>query len=166
MKNKLILSALVLTLVVGGGLVGANYTFAQISQGAPNSSLVQKIADKFGLNKNDVQAVFDQNHADRKAQMQAKFEAQLDQYVKDGKLTDAQKQLILAKHKELETQRESDFANKQNMTEGQREATWGQRDAAEQGQEQALNDWAKQNGIDPQYLGFGMKGHWGHGDGK
>lgn len=38
------------------------------------SSIVQKIADKFGLNKSDVQAVFDQDLADRKAAMEGKFE--------------------------------------------------------------------------------------------
>lgn len=148
LKNKAILIALILTLA-GMGLIGINTVQAQNTNPNPFSTLVQKIADKFGLKKEDVQAVFDQDRADRQIEMEKKYLARLDQLVKDGKITEAQKQLIINKHKERKTIRE---ANKTKMETERKE----------------LEDWAKQNNINPQYLfGFGrghfrgMKGGWG-----
>jgi hypothetical protein len=121
-RNKIVIAALVLS-VVGAGVLGVNSVSAQ-STGT--TSLVQKIAQKFNLNQSDVQAVFDQDHQDRHAQMAANYETQLSQYVTDGKITEAQKQLVLAKHKEMETNRETEM--------------------------QIMQNWAKENNIDLQYL--------------
>jgi uncharacterized protein YfaT (DUF1175 family) len=153
MKRTIIITALVVTLA-GGTLYGASHVLAQDASGQYTSPLVQKIANKFGLNKNDVQAVFDQDKQDRMAQMEAKFEEQLSQYVNDGKITDAQKQLIIQKHKALKATMQSEFENMKNKTPDERRA-------AMEAKKQELDTWAKQNGIDPQYLfpNFGRRGH-------
>lgn len=59
MKKKIIIFALVLT-ILGVGIANNSRVFAQNTKPNPFSSLVQIISDKFGLNKNDVQSIFDQ----------------------------------------------------------------------------------------------------------
>ena len=156
MKKQLAITALVIT-IAGAGLFTSTKVFAQSTTGTnPMSSMVQKIADKFGLNKNDVQAVFDQERTERQAEMQAKYETQLTQYVKDGKITEAQKQLILTKHKEIQANRTSEMQSMQGKTQAERKT-------AMDAKRTELETWATQNGIDVKYLmgGMGMKGHGG-----
>lgn len=113
----------------------------------PQDSLVQKLADKFHLNKPDVQAVFDQNHQDMKQKRQAMLKARLDQAVKDGKLTADQETKLLA---EIQTLHDQNKADKK----GDRKEMHDH-----------LEQWAKDNGIDlSQVLPHpdGPRGH--HGD--
>ncbi len=72
MKKKLLLSAAVVTLA-GLSYFGTGYTFAQ-STDSQSTTLVQKIATKFGLNQADVQAVFDEQRDEHHQQMQNRFE--------------------------------------------------------------------------------------------
>ena len=110
------------------------------------------MSDKFHLNKADVQSVFDQHRATQLQNRQQKIDDRLTQAVKDGKITDAQKTLIENKLKELAANRQAEFAKLKSMTPEERKEE-------RQKQKQALDDWAKQNGINPQYLfpGFGMR---------
>ncbi len=155
MFKKSLIAATVVT-VLGVGTLGAGRVFAQTTNTSsnPTSSLVQKIAERFGLQQADVQAVFDQERQDRQAEMETKYETQLSQYVTDGKITEAQKQLILAKHKELQAQREARKDDFQTMTQDERRA-------AKETERQELQTWAKENSIDLRYLmfGHGMRGH-------
>lgn len=156
MNKKIILSASALA-VIGAGLLSTTSTFAQSSTDTTNpmSSLVQKISEKFNLDQADVQAVFDQEHQERHAQMEGKFDAKLSQYVTDGKITEAQKQLIIQKRAELKANLETNRDSMQNMTPAERHA-------AMESERQALQTWATENGIDIQYLmphGPGGKGH-------
>jgi hypothetical protein len=163
-NKKMLLIPLAALIVTGTTLGVASQAHAQTNNTNPIASIVAKIAQKFGLKEADVQSVFDQDRKDRQTQMEAKYEATLTQDVKDGKITEAQKQLILAKHKELQTKRQSDFANKKNLTPEQRKAEMTQ-------EKQDLDAWAKQNGIDAKYLfgggkmgmGRGMGGHGPNG---
>lgn len=156
LKNKLILP-IVATMILGAGIFGAAYTFAQGT--GQYSSIVQKIAAKFNLNPADVQSVFNENRTERISQMQTKFEDTLTQDVKDGKITDAQEQLILDKRKELLAQSQTNRDTWKNMTPDQRKTVFDN-------QKNDLQNWAKQNGIDIKYLfggfgrfrGFGMRG--------
>lgn len=166
-KKKLIISALVLT-IAGIGIFKSTQAFAQDTNNNPFSTLVQKIADKFQLKKEDVQAVFDQDRTERKAQMETKraerqaegekkYLAQLDQWVKDGKITEAQKTLILNKHKELQSNRPSELQNMQGKTEEEKKAAMEAKKTEMATKRKELEDWAKQNDIDLQYLfGAGM----------
>ena len=140
---------------MGTVLFGAINTSAQtsISDQSPMASLVQKIADKFGLNKDEVQAVFDQNRQEHQAQMQAKSEEQLSQDVTDGKITEEQKQKILEKRQELQENRQSKMEEMRNMTAEERKA-------AMEKERQELENWVKENGIDHNYLMGGFKGHF------
>lgn len=148
--------------VLGAGIMTASTAFAQSTTTAqdPMSSLVQKIADKFNLNKDEVQAVFDEAHKERHTQMQADFEKQLSQYVSDGKITEQQKQLILEKRKEMEADREAKKDAFKNLSDEERKSQMDQKKTE-------LESWAKQNGIDLKYLmphggrGPGMGGHGG-----
>jgi AraC-like DNA-binding protein len=138
MKNKFVLPMVILTgaLFVTFALTSAS---AQTPAGGPFQTIVQKLAQKFGLKESDVQSVFDQARTERVANMQKKLDDRLSQDVKDGKINEAQKQLIIAKLQELKTQRQEN--------------------------QQSLKDWASQNGIDIKYLfgGFGRGfGHFRH----
>lgn len=159
-KKKVIATALVAT-VVGSGLFAAKQTFAAettVTTTNPMSSLVQEIATKFGLKTADVQAVFDQNRSEMQAQRETNFEAKLTQDVTDGKITDAQKQLIISKRKELDASRQSKMESIKTMTEEQRKA-------ARAAEKTALETWAKENNLDARYLMFGGMGGRGHGPG-
>lgn len=153
-KRKIILVSIILTLA-GIGAFGVASVYAQSPQGK-YPSIVQKLVEKFGLKESDVQSVFDEAQQERQSQMQAKFEESLSQAVKDRKITEAQKQLILTKRQELKANSQANFTNMQNMTPDQRKGDM-------QAQNQALTDWAKQNSIDIKYL-FG--GHMGHFRGR
>jgi hypothetical protein len=130
-KNKIIFPILVIFALLGAAVVGITSVKAQ-EVGSQSTTIVQLIANKFSLNQADVQAVFDQHRSDQRAQNLVRYTQMLDQAVTDGKLTTAQKQLILTKHQELQTNRQTERT--------------------------ALETWAKANNIDPKYLfgGFGQ----------
>lgn len=160
-KNTLAAVAVVLT-AAGVGAIGVTQANAQTATtDNPMTSLVQKIAQKFNLNQSDVQAVFDQDRTDRQAQMEAKYQEQLSQYVSDGKITQTQKDLISAKHKEIQAKHQSQMQSMKNMNDADREAAM----EAKKTERTELENWAKENNIDMKYLmPFGkgrMRGHGG-----
>ncbi len=152
-KSLLITSAAVA--IGAAGLVGTAAVSAA-TDSTNSSSLVDKIAQKFNLNKSDVQAVFDQNRSDHEAQHQADVKAKLDQAVKDGKLTADQETKILDKLKELQTQRDADRTAMKDKTPEERKA-------AIEAKKAELEQWAKDNGIPTDFLHFLHPG--GHGFG-
>lgn len=158
MKKKTIITAGVIA-AFGLAILTSSAVYAQgNNQGM--TTIVQRIAKKFNLNESDVQAVFDAERDERMAEMNKKFEDRLSSLVSSGKLTEDQKQKVLAKKKELEASRKSDFENFKNMTDEERKAEIDKRRTE-------LESWAKENGIDLKNTLFfmGMKGH-GSGMGK
>lgn len=151
-KKPLMVAAAVGT--VGLASLGAVVS-AQTAGTTPQSSLIDKIAQKFNLKKEDVKAVFDQDHAEREATMQKNVEDELTQAVKDKKITEEQKQKILAKRKELQAQRAADRDNFKDKTEAERHAAMEQKRTE-------LEQWAKDNNIPTDYLRYVM-GHGGPG---
>lgn len=153
MTKKILLTAVAVT-ILGGGAFAATNAFAQTpTDQNPVNSLVQEIADKFHLNKNDVQTVFDQHRQEVQAHMESNYVTYLNNLVKNGKITDTQKQLILTKHNELLSQFQSERGNVKNMTPAERKAQF-------QKTKQDIQFWAQQNNIDPKYLrpfGHGMR---------
>jgi len=188
MKKKYIWMPLAVLAIAATTLFGVARTYAQSTpaEQAKYPAIVQKIADKFNLQIADVQAVFDQDKTDRQAEMQikmqAKFEERLAQAVTDGKLTEVQKQAIIAKRAELQTTMQSGATNlltenSKNMTAAERQAAQAERKTAMEAQRTELETWAKQNGIEAKYLvglggfGFGSPGgdrgfDGGHGFGR
>lgn len=163
--NKTFIVAAVIATSVGAGMFATQTAFAQsaatVTNTSPMSSLVQRISEKFGLQQADVQAVFDQDKQERQAKREADYTARLDQLVKDGKITEAQKQLIVEKHAELKAKRQTAMQNFKDKTAEERKA-------AMDVERTSLEEWAKQNNIDMQYLmphgpGMGRGGHKGFG---
>jgi len=145
-----------LPLAIGGAVaaVGASsvLAFADTTNTSTGSnSLAAKIASAFHLNQADVQKVIDQNRDEHQAQMEQKYEDRLSQAVTDGKITSAQKDLILAKHKEV-----------QSFMESLSGKTAADRKNAMQTEMQQVKQWAQDNNVPfnlvmPVHRGMGMK---------
>lgn len=156
MNKKSLLMIAAVSVILGAGALGVHSVSAQETTDAvfvkenAMSDLVQKIATKFNLNESEVKAVFDEAHEERHAKMQAQYEAKLSEAVKVGKLTEAQKQLVLQKHAELQASRESRMEEMHNKTPEEMKETM-------KAEKAELEAWAKENGIDMQYL-MGGKG--------
>jgi hypothetical protein len=167
MINKNIAVSLATMLTIGTAAISAKHVLATDTASTnPMSSLVQKIAQKFNLSEADVQAVVDADRAERETQMKAEREAdnekRLAEAVTKGEITEAQKQLILAKQKEIEATRESSKpADMKNLTDDEKTAVKTKMDA----QRSALEEWAKTNGIDVKYLMMGGHGPGGNHNG-
>ena len=129
--------------LAGAGLVNAH------TSSTSSADLVDKIAQKFNLNKDDVQKVFDEDRAAHLAERQQQMEERLTQAVKDGKLTQAQADAIKAKLQEMKSFMDS---LKDKTTQERHEAMKTKMDE--------LKAWATQNNIPNGYLpmGHGMKG--------
>ncbi len=141
----------------GLAVMTSSTVFAQSETGDKGfDTIVQKIAQKFNLKESDVKAVFDEERQTRMAEMEAKYSERLNELVSDGKITEAQKNLIIEKHKELASTRQSNMDSMKNLTDEERKA-------AMEKNRSNLESWAKSNGIDIEYL-MPMGGHGvGHG---
>lgn len=100
--------------------------------------------------------MFDEEHASREAEHQAAVKTKLDQAVKDGKITQAQEDQIIAKQKELETFKDT---LKDKTPEERRTAMKAKMDE--------FKKWLDDNKISLRDLGVGpgmgmMRGHHGH----
>ncbi|MBI4130246.1 hypothetical protein HY468_02945 [Candidatus Roizmanbacteria bacterium] len=161
MNKNILIPAAALLLFGGAALVTSN-AFAQNATVNTYPTIVQKLVDRFGLNAEEVQQVFDEERDEHHAKMQEMMESRLTEAVTNGELTEEQKQLILQKQEEMQTEREQNREVFQNMTDEER------RTAMEEKHDE-LEAWAKSNGIDLQYLmfqmkagGFGMHHGWMH----
>jgi len=125
----------IVTLAAVAGVFGIYHVSALINSGNV-PTIIQNLAEKFNVSTSDVQKVFD----DTKTQQET---ARLDELVEDGKITEAQKQLIIDKRTETET-KVTEINNKQMTTTERADALKALRDD--------LSAWAKTNGIDEQYI--------------
>ena len=152
MKKTLIAGAAVaaigLAAVTGVGLASANST-------SDGNSLIDKIATKFNLNRDEVAKVFAENRTERQAQMEAKQAERLDAAVKDGKLTQAQADYIKKARADIKAL--MDKVEPGKADDATRQAL---RDKME-----ALRQWAKDNHVDMRYVGGGFRHGMGHGPG-
>lgn len=112
------------------------------------STLIDKLVTKFNLNRDEVQKVFDEERASHQAEREQKMKERLDQAVKDGKLTQAQEDKLIAKLKEMQADRK----NPKDATEADHEARKAKMDEFRQ--------WLKDNNI-PEEFGMPMRGHGG-----
>lgn len=147
--------------VLGLAVVGGNFAYANtVSTGDkhnPMSSLVSAIAIKFNLNSADVQAVVDDvmktEQATHMADMQANQATRLAKAVTDGKLTQAQANLITTKLSEMKASMEANQTANQNLTQAERKAKM-------QAEQASLKEWATANNIPMNFLSqFGGRGH-------
>ena len=136
MKRKVFFPILAAA-IIGSILASSNMVSAQNTAGS--NSLVAAIATKFNLNQSDVQAVFDEQREKHQAERKAEIETKLTQAVADGKITEAQKQAILARHQEMQSNR-PDKDEMRNMTAEQRNAKMEERRSE-------MNAWLSTNGL-------------------
>lgn len=141
-KKSLLVAGAVASIGLGGAAVTAN----TVSATTKNDSIVDKIATKFSLDKNEVQKVFDEDRTAHEAERHAKIEEKLSQAVKDGKLTEDQKSKIIAKMEEM----------KANMPDPSTmgDKTIEQHKADMEAKRTELEAWAKENNIPTEYLRF------------
>jgi hypothetical protein len=124
------------------GIASAETKTAELPRG------VQTIVEKFNLNEEEVVKVLAEDRTAHQAEMQAEFETKLTALVTEGKITQAQKDAIVAKHTEL-------MANK---TPGDREANRAK------GQE--FRTWLESQGIDETLIGLRGQGQGMGGQGR
>jgi polyhydroxyalkanoate synthesis regulator phasin len=143
-------SLLVMGAVAGIGLasVAGLGVASAATNGSQNGSIIDRIASKFNLNKEEVEAVFAEHRAEREAERQQRAEDKLAQAVEDGELTEEQKTKILAKLEELHTLREQ-----------WQDKTPEERRQARQELHASLQQWAEDNGVPLKYLHAGMPHH-------
>lgn len=143
MNYKLLLM-LVLLSVSGALLYTTSKANAQTS-GENLQTIVQRLSQKFNLKEQDVQSVFNEHRQEKLKLSEQNYNLMLDQAVKNGSITEAQKQLILAKHNEILKYKLDNQDRFANMNVQQR------LDEKQKHREEILN-WAKQNNIDTKYL--------------
>ena len=102
LKKSLLIAGAVSTIGLAT-LAGANAATAATGQ----DSLVEKIATKFNLNKDEVATVFEEYKNEKQAERQAEVSEGLQDKVDDGDITAEQKTLIENKQDELKEKREA-----------------------------------------------------------
>jgi len=160
MRKQLIAAGIATAVGVTGlaGMSVANAATDTTNSTNPMSSLVDALATKFNLDKDDVQTVFDEQRTKMEAEREAEVKQEVAQLVTDGKITQAQADKINAKRAELKTEREAAKDANAGKTREEMKATMdAKRDE--------LKQWASDNDIDEDYLRFVMGGGMGHGPG-
>lgn len=147
-KRSLLVGATVATVSLGG-LAGVGIASAATDTSS-GTTLAERIASKFNLSQDDVQAVIDEDREARQAEREAEQKEKLAEAVTNGKLTQEQADHITSVLDEIKILR----------------GDTGMKDLSDEIKDQikekmdTLRDWADDNNIDKQYV-MGMRG--GHG---
>lgn len=92
------------------GTVGYATTIAVVRADEESAHpFVQALAERLGLNEEEVEVALDEIKADHFAQMQESKEDWLNQAVEDGVLTEEQKQALQEKYQEMWTERKQEW---------------------------------------------------------
>lgn len=122
-----------LATLVGAGVLGVSAVSADDNSYPP---FIQGLAERFGLNQDEVETFFNEQMQLRHHQMMQSKENGLSKAVEDGVITEEQKQKLVIRWEEMRAQRE------QRMEENR--------------------VWLEENGINPEalqtYIGFGHRG--------
>lgn len=145
--------AMLASSLLGVATVGVMTTSGMASaRSGGQDNMADAIANKFKLNKTEVQQVMkeqrEQNHEARQQQHLAEL-------VKDGKLTQEQADKLKAKHETMEAKREA-ARNEQDPAK---------RKAAMESIRAEMQQWAKDNGIDLSAIRPARGEREGHGPG-
>ena len=165
-SRTIILSGIGVAVVTAGLVLSTSLARAQTTE-KPFGGLAEAVAKKLNLEQAQVEAVFTEYHEQHRQEMteemKAVEETRLSGLVTSGKITEAQKQAIIAKMAELKAARQNfDKEQFKSMTPEQRKAEMLKK-------KEELDAWAKAQGIDPSVLmpTFKFKGgRGGHGMGK
>ena len=149
MKKQLIIPILVAGLAAAS--IGASASFAQeTTSGTP--IIVQRLAERFGLQENEVQAVFDEIQAEHHAQLVTRLEEKLSADVTNGIITEAQKELILEKLAEMHAEHATTREAFHTLEPKDRQQAMTDRRATMEQHRAELEAWADEHDIDLQYL--------------
>lgn len=125
-----------------GGILFARDARAAGASSAPMAGLVEKLAAKFNLNKDEVEAVFEadrtERQQERRAEMTTQLQERLTQAVAANTITAEQQAAILARHADLQ----------QALTAADGQATVEAAEAAREDARASFQQWLKDNGID------------------
>ena len=154
LKNKLGKGLLALALVIGTTAIGASVVSADTTKDTKlksMSSIVTAISQKFGLNETEVQAVFDAEMQKHRTEMQAKFAenfaTKLATAVSNGKITQAQSDLIKAKQVEIKAKMDALHTEGVQPTDAQKLEMKTMMDS--------VKSWADTNNIPMEFLKMG-----------
>lgn len=151
-SKKIIISAIALAILSLVSVLGVRSVRADEKGVYP--PIVKKLVERFNLNTEEVQQVFDEAREERQQEMQARFEERLNQAVSEGKINQEQKEAIIAKKDEMK-------ANRGKFKDLAPEERHQNREA----HRQEMETWAEENGIDldlvPMLLGGGHRGGFG-----
>ena len=154
LKKKIFFPILALA-IIGTALASSNFVSAQDTTGP--DSLITAIAQKFNLNETDVKSVFEEQRSKHQAERKAAVEQKLTQAVADGKITETQKQAILAKVMENQSGKPN-FGEFKNLTPDERRAKMDEKRTE-------MENWAKENGLTLETLHSIIGGPKGFGRG-
>lgn len=157
--KQLIVASIVGTIGMAGLATAgiANAETSSSSSDNPMSSLVDKIASTFNLDKSKVQEAFDSERTERETQHEQQRAEKLQALVDAGTITKAQKTAIETKLKEMKAERETNKDSLKDLSEDERKAKMDEK-------REALDTWAEEQGIDLSKL-HGVFGGPGGGHG-
>ncbi len=151
-KKTSVLSAVALGALLSGGVYGVSTADAK-GFGSGDHDPANRPETRQYANR-----VTTDERAARQTERKDSLATRLDAAVASGTITAEQKDLILRKHEELRAERENDLDAWRNLTRDERQAKIDERRAS-------LEQWAADNGIDPQYvIGSGMGEGFGRGN--
>lgn len=152
LKRTLIIGAGIASVGVAG-LAGVATTSALTAvDNSTGTSLIDRLATKFNLNKDEVKAVFEAERAEHRAEMKAERSEALKTALSDGKITQVQYDYIVTTQTEIDALIEA-AGTREDQSEEERAAIKAKFDT--------LRDWMKEQNLTPSDLGLGF----GHGRG-
>lgn len=157
--QKNVLVAGLLTTVAAGSVIGIGSVNALREGGSPHDNLIDKLSETFNLNRDQVEAVFDEHRTAITAEQKAMHERYLQSKVDDATLTAEQKTALSGKLNELHAARE-EWRNQELTPEQMKEkmtTSW-----------EELQRWAEEQGInlaELKLMGHDMHGMHGAHDG-
>lgn len=148
--RTLVIAAVTLSLLLLIGAYSVNAATTATTQQYP--PVIEKLIKKFNLDRTEVDKAFEEFHKERQVEHRAFLEERLDQAVKDGTITKAQKEAILKKMDEMKAKIED--INNQKLTAQERQAAMQKLHAD-------MQAWANENGLDKKLHLFGRGGFKG-----
>jgi len=140
-NKKVIIAALTLGAFIAVGAYGVNNVLASDNGNQFNLNIIKKLSERFSLDEDEVKAVFNENRDENKQRVQQQFEERINQSVADGKITEEQKQAIIKKKEELQSQ-----GNK--MRDELKNLSADERKLKREKNREDMEKWAEENSID------------------
>jgi hypothetical protein len=151
--KKSVIAAATIAAVGAGGL-GISSAFAAHTSGGNNpraearESLIEAIATRFGINADEVRAVFEEEREARQEEREVHEAERLAQAVEDGKITQEQADAIAAHREEME-----------GFKESLKDLSADERHEAVKEKMEEVKAWAQENNIPREFLPHQNHGH-------